>query len=74
MSNFIIIAKQSGIVVYYGTRHDKQTILGSLPEWLARLDDGNCLYTEKRAKDLVLLLKSHYQDSDQITDISVQEI
>ncbi|TCB34236.1 hypothetical protein E0H82_11120 [Acinetobacter sp. ANC 4910] len=74
MSNFIIVAKQSGIEVYYGTRHDKQTILGSLPEWLASLSDGDCLYTEKRAKSLVLLLQSHYQNSDQITDISIQEI
>ena len=74
MSNFIIIAKQAGREVYYGTRHAKQTILGSLPEWLASLNDGDCHYTEKRAKDLVLLLKCHYQDSDLITDISVQEI
>lgn len=74
MSNFIIIAKQSGREVYYGTRLGKQTILGSLPEWLASLNDGNCHYTEKRAKELVLLLKSHYRDSDQITDISVREI
>jgi hypothetical protein len=74
MSNFIIIAKQSGREVYYGTRESKQTILGSLPEWLTSLNDGNCHYTEKRAKELVLLLQSHYQNSDQITDISVQEI
>lgn len=74
MSNFIIVAKQSGVEVYYGTRHDQQTILGSLPEWLARLDDGDCFYTEQRANHLVSLLKCHYKDSDQITDISIQEI
>jgi hypothetical protein len=74
MSNFIIVAKQSGVEVYYGTRQDKQTILGSLPEWLASLSDGDCHYTEKRAKSLVPLLQSHYQNSDQITDISIREI
>lgn len=74
MSNFIIKAKMSGVIVYYGTRHGKQTILGSLHEWLDDLSAGDCFYTEKRAKELVALLKFHYTDTALISDIMIEEI
>lgn len=74
MSQFLIIAKQSGVDVYYGTRHGKQTVLGSLPEWLEELSEGDCYYSEQRAKELVILLQSHYKDSALITDISIIKI
>ena len=74
MSKFIIIAKQSGIDVYYGTRCGKRTELGSLPEWLSDLSEGDCYYSEKRAKELAALLKAHYKDSGNITDIQVQQL
>lgn len=74
MSNFIIKAKKSGVIVYYGTRHGKQTVLGSLQEWLDDLSQGNCFYSEKRAKELVVLLESHYKDQAHISDITIEKV
>ncbi len=74
MSQFLIIAKKSGVDVYHDTRHGKRTILGSLTEWLEQISAGDCYYTEQRAKELVVLLEAHYKDSALITDISIQAI